>query len=52
MVIQQEIMRSGPGRRQGSGEQGSASWQILKMEPPGCSDRLGLGCGETSVPEP
>ena len=52
MVIQQEIMRSGPGRRQGSGEQGSASWQNLKMEPPGCSDRLGLGCGETSVPEP
>ena len=52
MVIRQEIMGSGPGRRQGSGEQGSASGQILKMEPPGCSNRLGLGCGETRVPEP
>ena len=52
VVIRQEIMGSGPGRRQGSGEQGSASGQILKMEPPGCSDRLGLGCGETRVPEP
>lgn len=45
VVIQQEMMGSGPGRRQGSGEQGSASGQILKMEPPGCSDRLGLGVG-------
>ena len=52
MVIQQEITGPGPGRRQGSGEQGSASGQIPKMESPGCSDRLGLGCGETRVPEP
>ena len=30
VVIQQEITGPGPGRRQGSGEQGSASGQIPK----------------------